>query len=457
MSNILQKSLVCLLMLSLLAVPSGSVVLAQGQGNITLPYEETGEFTNAAYEIRVPEGWNGVLLVYAHGYAFDAPPPAAAPGEPPINDALEDFFLNHGYALAGSSYRNGGWAVKEGIQNTLALTNRFSGLIGKPNQTILWGFSMGSLISLDLLDHHAATFDGAIAACGPLAGAPVNWDTALALALAYDVAFGWPANWGAVGDVRDDIDFWSEVFPVLSAQLQDLNSFAKFEFMRRVTDLPFEEFYPDLTNGKMGWLLLDMLFTTQFRGELEARAGGPVAQNRDHMYWLSSADKAELDAYLGEGFSDDLLAAMSDRTNITAKKSARNYVEKYSIPSGALRRPVITLHNTIDGLAQPWNEGVFAQRVASAGKSDLLLQTYVDAVGHCNFTAEQLFVAVSAMHSWLAAGTRPDADAWFPQDLGFNNDFTPQSAPFLPLLAGASSVRESAMSDNQVFLPTIQR
>ncbi len=459
MSNIMQKCLVCLVILSLLAVPSGGVVLAQGQGNLTLPYEETGEFTNAAYEIRVPEGWNGVLLVYAHGYAFDAPPPAAAPGEPPINDALEDFFLSHGYALAGSSYRNGGWAVKEGIQNTLALTNRFNGLIGKPDQTILWGFSMGSLISLDLLEHHTTTFDGAVAACGPLAGAPINWDIALALGLAYDVAFGWPQEWGTVGDVRDDVDFERDVLPVLQTQLNPFDAafpanLVKFDFMRRVIGLPAEEFFPD---EKMGWLLLDMLFTTQFRGEIEARARGPVAENLDHIYQLSPADIAELDAVLGEGVADGWLAAMNARTTITAKQSARNYVERYSVPSGNLRRPVITLHNTVDGLATPWNEVVFAQRVADAGRSDLLLQTYVNSVGHCAFTGEQLFVAVSAMHHWLATQSRPDVGAWFTEELGFDNDFTPQPVPFLPLSVGAAAVTEPAMPAQQVFLPAVTR
>lgn len=453
------RFLVCLVTLSLLVVPSGSVVLAQGQGNVTLPYDEIGEFTNASYEIRVPEGWNGVLLVYAHGYAFDAPPAAAAPGDPPISDFLEEYFLSQGYALAGSSYRNGGWAVKEGIQNTLALTNRFNGLIGKPNHTILWGFSMGSLIALDLLEHHTATFDGAVAACGPLAGAPVNWDIALAFGLAYDVAFGWPEEWGAVGDVRDDVDFERDVLPVFQTQLNPFDpafqaNLVRFDFMRRVVGLPSEEFLPD---EEMGWLLLDMLFTTQFRGEIEARAGGPVAQNQDHVYWLPPADKAELDAYLGEGYSDNLLAAMNSRTTITAKQSARNYVERYSIPNGNLKRPVITLHNTVDGLVTPWNEVAFAQRVAGAGKGDLLVQTYADSVGHCNFTAPQLFAAVSAMHDWLATESRPDNNDWFPQEMGFDNDFTPQPVPFIPTSVGAASATEPAMPEGQMFLPAVAR
>lgn len=458
------KILAWLTAIALLVIPSGNAALAQGQGNVTLPFDETGVFTNAEYEIRVPVNWNGVLLVYAHGYAFDPPPPATAPGDPPFNDALEEFFLSQGYALAGSSYRNGGWAVKEGVQNTLAVTNRFNGLIGKPTHTILWGFSMGSLIAMELLNQHAANFDGAVASCGPLAGAPFNWDSALALAVAYDVMFGWPPDWGSVGDVRDDVDFEGDVLPVLAGLLNPYDdafeaNLIKFEFIRRVTGLPAEGFLP---GEEMGWLFLDMLFTTQFRGELEARAGGPVAQNLDHLYWLSQSDKADMDFYLGDGVSDALLAAMNAHANITAKRSARNYIEKYSIPSGDLKRPVITMHNTVDGLAIPWNEVVFADKVAGAGKSDLLLPTYVDAVGHCNFTPMQMFLTVAAMHTWLASGVRPDPDTAFPPAAGFVNDVDDvlppiMAPPFLPPTARAALIRDGATPDSQMFLPLLQR
>lgn len=460
--NTVRYRLFACLVVALLILPSGGAAQAQGQGNVTFPYNETGVFTNAEYEIRVPENWNGVLLVYAHGYAFDAPPPAAAPGDPPLNEALEDFLLRQGYALAGSSYRKGGWAVKEGIQNTLALTNRFNGLFGRPNQTILWGFSMGSLIALELLDQHAPSFDGAVASCGPLAGAPVSWDSALALSLAYDVTFGWPQSWGTVGDVRDDVSFDADVLPVFADQLNPFApafpaNVAKFEFIRRVIGLPSAEYLP---GEGMGWLLVDMYFATQVRGELEARAGGPIAQNLDHEYVLSADDRAALES--GFGFTpaqlDFLLGGMNARRNIEAARPARNYISRYAVPSGDLKRPVITMHNTIDGLALPWNEVAFAQKVNAAGKSGLLLQTYVDAVGHCKFTGEQMFAGIAAMHTWLVTGMRPNPAAAFPPAYGFVNDVNeidpPLTAP--PYDPVGLSVRAGATTSN-LFVPLVNR
>jgi len=71
----------------------------------------SGDLYGAPYRIRVPENWNGTLLVYAHGYrdradhagevdnrAADLAPSAA----------LEPVLLAQGYALAGSAYRNNG-------------------------------------------------------------------------------------------------------------------------------------------------------------------------------------------------------------------------------------------------------------------------------------------------------------------------------------------------------------
>ena len=43
------------------------------------------------------------------------------------------------------------------------------------------------------------------------AGATRLWDSGVPLYLAYDVLFGIPSSWGTVGEVRNDIDFDTEV------------------------------------------------------------------------------------------------------------------------------------------------------------------------------------------------------------------------------------------------------
>jgi hypothetical protein len=131
---------------------------------VILPFEEEGVHDGAAYKICVPEEWNGTLIVYAHGYYADAslklaiPDPAIAPGFPSIEEKL----LEMGYALAGSSYSAAGWAVKEGIQDTIALISYFRDTFGKPKRTILWGCSMGGTIAIDIAEKHAGLIDGVV-------------------------------------------------------------------------------------------------------------------------------------------------------------------------------------------------------------------------------------------------------------------------------------------------------
>ena len=273
-------------------------------------------------------------------------------------------------------------------------------------------------------EKYPGIYDGAIAGAGLAAGTPLNFDQALAMSLAYDVAFGWPEQWGTVGDVRDNLDFDTEVFPLLSAQLSNLLNAGKVEFIRLVCKLPVE------VNGITPfWLLTDMYYATQVRAELEQRAGGPVAQNLDHVYSLSGAEIAYLGS-LGVNGSG-LLAEMNARTNIEASIPARNYVERYADYTGNLKRPVITIHTRVDEVAREANETVYRELVETAGKQDMLLQVFANSVGHGNFTGAQLLATVSAMERWLNTGMKPSEAVFFPGLLGFIPGFVPPPWPFV--------------------------
>lgn len=385
----------------------------------------TGTLDGANYTIRVPADWsNGTLVVYAHGYRdkadhegeIDDTSASAAFG----GTAMEDILLGMGYAVAGSSYSDNGWAVEEGIADTLALTNHFSQTIGAPSKTILWGFSMGSVVAFKSIELYPDVYDGAIPACAIGAGTTMAWDAALAASLAYDVAFGWPEAWGTVGDLPDNLDFDTEVSPLLAAQVQDESNFGKFEFMRLAVGLPAEDFYEGSS-----WLFTDMFFFTEARAELERRAGGPAAQNTNHIYSLTEEEKTYLTG-LGVD-ADAMLAQMNSRTNIEADASARSYLEQYANYTGNITNPVLTLHTRVDGLVGTSNESVYRDLVATAGASGNLFQTYTDSVGHCTFTGEQLIQTVVAMDMWISTGTPPTAASFTAE--GFLNDFEPPAWP----------------------------
>lgn len=390
----------------------------------------TGELGGAPYTIKFPTNWNGKLLVYAHGYVDKADHPGevdnrSAAASP--NPALDPVLLGQGYALAGSAYQDNGWAVKEGIHDTRLLTSFFNGRFGKPDTTLLWGFSMGSLVTFASAEAANGVFDGYLAACAVGAGAPRAWDGALGHLLAYKVAFGMPAAWGTPGDVRDDLDFDSEVFPLLLAQALNPSNFGKFEFIRLVTQVGGE---PNMLVPPPVWfpggLFTNMFFLTEARAELERRAGGPPTQNLTHTYTLTAAEKAYLLATYGLN-ADTLLAAMNAE-DYSAKTSARNYAEHWSDYSGKIKGPMLTLHTRVDTLVPPQHEAAYAATVAAAGRSNSLYQAFTTGQGHCNFTGPQLLNAVAVLDSWVSTGVRPTA-ASFPAALGFIPGYTPAPWP----------------------------
>ena len=319
------------------------------------------------------------------------------------------------------------------------MTKFFSKRVGTPNRIILWGSSMGTTVALKSIEKYADIYDGVIVFSHLGAGTPLTFDAALSIALAYDVVLGWPESWGSVGDVRDDLNFEWEVVPHILGNLYSFNeygtptslkieNYGKFEFLRLVNHLSYVGFY----NGEVPmdfWLLGDMMFATAGRAELEARAGGPVAQNLNHVYGLTNDDKEYLKRLgVDPNTIENWLADMNARTNIEADQSARNYLKKYADFTGDLERPVLTIVPKGDGMTVPANSSVYQKTVERVNKSHFLVQKYTNGSQHVGFTPKQVMAAFEAMEDWLDTGNRPGSE-FFPEDLGFDNDYTPPPWP----------------------------
>jgi hypothetical protein len=174
-------------------------------------------------------------------------------------------------------------------------------------------------------------------------------------------------------------------------------------------------------------LLMNMLFATQNRATNEMWAAGPFVQNLDHKYTLTTEEMAYL-AGMGVNAAD-LLAKMNARTDVAGNVNSRNFVRTYGDLRGFLKRPALTLHTTLDGLAEVANESAYRQKVELWGLQDNLIQAYVKGVGHCAFTSQQLLSGLAAVENWLDTGVRPGKEA-FPEALGFDNAFVPPPWPY---------------------------
>ena len=427
--NTPQRLLIALTLFGLLVLtilPQSELVKAQPEIG---PLDLAGEINGAPYRIRVPEVWNGTLLVFVHGYRDKADHPGEIDNrnaDIAPNAALEAPLLAQGFALAGTAFKDNGWAVAEGMADTKNLVVFFRENVGEPQRVILAAASLGTIIAFKSMEQFGGIYDGALCVCGAGSGATRLWDSQVSAYLAYDVIFGIPDSWGTVGEVRNDIDFDTEVLAKLAPELSNIANFPKFEFIRLVAKTPGRGITPPPPPGFYpGWALTDFFFVTEARAELQRRAGGPFVQNLDQDYILTNAERAYLAGIGVPGpVVDAWLAQMNARRDIVAKPSARNYVRNNTDYNGKIRNPVLTMHTIIDPLLVVANESAYTQLIASQGKEDLLFQTYTTGVGHCNLTGPQILTAVGAIDLWVRTGVRPTS-AQFPAALGFNQGFTP--------------------------------
>ena len=393
------------------------------------PLDLSGELHGAPFRIRVPEVWNGTLLIFAHGYRDKADHPGEIDNrnaDVAPNAALEAPLLAQGFALAGSAYKDNGWAIEDAIHDTKNLALFFKENVARPQRTIIVAASLGTFVGYKSMEQFNGIYDGALCLCTAGAGATRLWDSGVPLYLAYDVIFGIPPSWGTVGEVRNDIDFDTEVLAKLVPELSNIANFPKFEFIRLVAKNPGRGITPPPPPAFFpGWALTDFFFITEARAELQRRAGGPIVQNLDQEYTLTAAERTYLAGIgLPGPVVDAWLAQMNARRDITAKESARNYVRNNTDFNGKIKNPILTVHTIIDPLLVVANESAYAELNASVGREELLFQTFTTGVGHCNLTGPQVLTSIGAIDLWVRTGVRPTA-AQFPAPLGFNNAFVP--------------------------------
>lgn len=382
----------------------------------------------ATWKAEVPPNWNGTLLLYSHGYVFPGRPnPALDVGNP----ATGTFLLDHGFALAGSSYAHTGWALQEGIGDQLGVLDEFGKQVGHPTTTIAWGHSLGGIMTAGLVQAAPERFDGALPMCGVLAGGVGTWNQALDGLFAFKVLLGGGAPLDIVR-ITDPVTNAQRASQILATAQSTPQGRARLGLVAALGDSPGwtdptkpepapDDFATRLANqiGSIGSLGIPFGFFA--RAELEARAGGNPSWNTgvDYAHQLShSIDLAEVQA-LYDAAGLDLhadLRTLNQAQRISADPGAVQYLSDHVSFNGDLGGvPVLSIHTTNDPLVGVEQEQAYASAVGRAGDSDLLRQAFVNRAGHCTFTPAETLAAVRTLldrvhrHSWLGVRTDPAA------------------------------------------------
>lgn len=419
----------------------------------------TGELGGAAYEIKLPDKWNGTLLIYSHGYRQAEPaPPDFAPVDtsavPAPGEEVASELLSQGYALAGSAFATNGWDVPEGVAAGEQLHDFFVKNVGNPNRVYVWGDSLGGLITETLAEKHPEWVSGSAPLCGVLGGTNLNLDLALDVAYAVKTLIYPDLKLTGFASHDEAVKNWQGAYAAITRAGADVaNGVPKLLLIAALADAPTQtRTYDGSTvesqvRARAESILTALGYGTFGRYDIEQRVGGNPSGNdsADYTSRVSEAERQLIET-VSKGSTDKMLKQLQDGERVTADSAAREKADGLGNPTGVLKDPTITLHTKSDPLVLAQNETVFAGRVRAAkDRTGDLVQLYTlppatyppttgapYGAGHCNFTTEQRVGIVKLLDGWVRSGVFPTGEAVsaaFPGDESVSQIYKPGPWP----------------------------
>ena len=415
--------------LSVLALASviGSLFVAAAPIRAATVQNFTGDIGGAKFQIDIPQPWNGTLVLWSHGYEVPSPNPPGIPSDAPA-DAVKGWLLDHGYALAASSYSRRGWALQQAFHDQIAVLDHFDTLgFGHPTRTIAWGASLGGIITAGLIQLNPERFTGAIPLCGVLAGGPGVWNEGLDGEFVFKTLLA-PNSALQLVNITDPVGNLQLADHVITLAHATPQGRARLALVAAVGDLPgwftpgspepARTDYSARERNQFLWSsLVDFPFLFALRQELEIRAGGNPSWNAgvDYREQLErSINRDEVKAlYRQAGLNlDEDLQTLQNAPRIAAVPRAVDYLKSFIVFNGHIDQPVLTMHTTGDGLVLNQDEQAYASVVRAAGNEELLRQTFVHRAGHCTFTSAEVVAAFKTMVNRLDTGRWGDTTSF---------------------------------------------
>jgi len=368
-----------LVIVVLCALAAGATVpgVRAGDGG---PISRRGTYGGGRHLIEVPAGWNGGLVLFAHGYdggTYDSP--------------LTSHLLERGYALAASSYRTEDYRPDLFVDDMRALLELFIREVRRPRWAVIHGQSVGGHVAIASLELHPGLYQGALIECGAIDG---------------------------IGNVDLYVAAWAA-----AEYLGGVNLFEapdRETLIRRVNTqwLPRMGAPPAYTEqGRRFDSVLKYLMGGDVPLRLQglprhyiryvAPSGNPGTQEIvRHASTLQI--RYRLDP--GLGVAEDELNTKVRRIAPAKGTRSRSSNPAFAELTGRITVPVLAIHDTGDARV-PWsNQQAYRRRTVAAGTAHLLVQRAVRWPGHCVFDGEVREQAFDDLVAWIEKGTKPDGD-----------------------------------------------
>lgn len=337
--------------------------------------------------------WNLDLVIFAHGYV--------APGEPlwkgfeqlqlpgfPLT--VPELVTGMHYALAVTSYRTNGLAIKDGVADLLELRQAFityiaqqPGMAGyQPPHTYVVGVSEGGLVATLAIEQAPNFFSGGLACCGPVGDFQKQIDYWGNFRVVYDYFFPGILKQSYGGNAMNVpqklINAWgSGVVPTAVADAIAADPGATTQLIN-VTHAAYDPSNPTtIVDTVLGILVYNVFATNDGIVKL---GGIPFNNQKPDTLYTGSLDDPAL--------------------NRTVKrfKADQAAIQVMNSPSyettGVLSRPLVTMHNLLDPVVPYWQETDY---LAKTGADGYHVNIPIDSYGHCNFTLDELVGAFGTL------------------------------------------------------------
>lgn len=385
----------------------GALPLAatSGQQAAPAPVPATEQLPGGArWTSEMPANWNGTLLLYSRGYSPSAGNPAAAPQQ--HREAL----LAAGYALAGSDYGSGGWAIEQAVPAQRATIAAFAAKHGKPKRVIAWGSSMGGLVTTALAEMKGSGIDGAAPMCASIGGSLGMMNMALDGAYAFRTLIAPDAGIRLV-DVDDDRVNGKRVADALAQAVTTPQGRARIalagvlagipDWTRRDRPQPMVGDYHAQAEEIASAFVMGVYLP---RTDQEQRAGGAFSWNSgiDYREQLRLSGRAAMVAalYAEAGLTlDDDLNRLNAGERVVADPQAVEYMRAHYTPNARPLVPLVAVQTFGDGMTAPAMQRGYAEAARGDVKS-----LYVNAAGHCTFDTATLLATITYLDRRIDSG-----------------------------------------------------
>jgi pimeloyl-ACP methyl ester carboxylesterase len=330
----------------------------------------------ALYRICFPDNWNGDLVLYAHGYVEPASP-LALPDDQVNGQSISSTVNSLGYAYATTSYRANGLVVPEATEDLVELETTARRLYRPdPSRTFILGVSEGGLVATLAAERHPESFEGALAACGPLGSFRRQLDYFDDFRIVFDYLFPGIIPGPAVDIPASVVAHWDDIYaPAVVAALATHPTAAR-ELVRITSASVASDDIPSIALTAIAILWYNVIGSAN----AQARLGGQPFDNSTRVY---------------SGSSDDV-ALNAGVARFTANPGTVAEIAQFET-TGNLTVPLVTLHTTGDPVVPFEQEALYADKVAQVGATARLSQSSISRYGHCAFQGGELLAAFSTL------------------------------------------------------------